>query len=152
MSDAAERAVEKAKQEVFALCKGKQWRMCIPAQLDDSDVVIMSALAALETENAELTDREARLGLRVRDLHAESVALKAEVDRLRGERDTQWRKFVALTKDEQIAELEKRAATSAEAGKVIAAARRAADDKTSMSDPDLALNDYDRAQAQKDQG
>ena len=38
------RRLEAAQQEVFALCKGKQWRMTIPVQADDSDRCIMAAL------------------------------------------------------------------------------------------------------------
>lgn len=33
-----------ASEEVKALCDGKRWRMCIPVQSTDSDVVITSSL------------------------------------------------------------------------------------------------------------
>lgn len=35
---------DKALQEVFALCKGKHWRMCIPVQTDDSDRLLATSL------------------------------------------------------------------------------------------------------------
>lgn len=38
------KAIEVAQAEVSAISKGKQWRMCIPPQTDDSDIVISGAL------------------------------------------------------------------------------------------------------------
>lgn len=35
---------EKAHHEVSALCHGKRFRMCIPVQPDDSDIVLSEAL------------------------------------------------------------------------------------------------------------
>lgn len=39
---------EKARQEVYEVCKGKSWTMCIPVRNDDSDVVICNGLDANE--------------------------------------------------------------------------------------------------------
>lgn len=41
--------LEKARQEVIALCKNKKWRMSVPAKLEDSDLTIMNALKDLDT-------------------------------------------------------------------------------------------------------
>jgi len=42
--DQIRRQLEAAQQEVFALCKGKRWRMTIPVQDDDSDRTLMASL------------------------------------------------------------------------------------------------------------
>jgi len=57
--------LEKAFQEVFAICHGKRWQMCIPVQEDsDSDTVIIAGLKIgeeAEALRAELA--QARAGL-----------------------------------------------------------------------------------------
>ena len=60
--------VEKAKQEVFAICKGKQWRMCIPVQPDDSDIVIMDGFHALEADLARLRGERAEDHAAIREV------------------------------------------------------------------------------------
>ena len=151
---------------------------------------IATAVAALETENAELRrERDALLtgdagrdpsiagtwtlpGF-VKELIKERDTLKAAVDRLRGEQDRLYTE-INLTNarlSEENARL--RDATSAEAGKVVEAARElagAAHHKfpgdvhkgqyieftkrwdSAREELDAALAAYDRAQAQKDQG
>lgn len=42
--DALRLMIEAAHDEVSAICKGKQWRMCIPVHPTDSDAVIGGAL------------------------------------------------------------------------------------------------------------
>jgi len=34
-----------AHAEVSAVCKGKEWRMCIPVRKDDSDILIGGAIS-----------------------------------------------------------------------------------------------------------
>jgi len=45
--DQIRRRLEAAQQEVFALCKGKHWRMTVPVQDDDSDRTLMASLGDL---------------------------------------------------------------------------------------------------------
>jgi hypothetical protein len=45
---------EVARKEVAALCHGKDWRMCIPRQSDDSDMVIGDALDDIDALIAEV--------------------------------------------------------------------------------------------------
>lgn len=47
--------VERAYQEVFALCKGKRWTMHVPVEETDSDMVITAGLAVAEHA---VTDRD----------------------------------------------------------------------------------------------
>jgi hypothetical protein len=47
-------AIERAWQEVFALCKGRGWTMHIPLEETDSDVVISTALQRAEALVAEV--------------------------------------------------------------------------------------------------
>lgn len=46
-----------AWREFSALCAGKKWRMCIPVQPDDSDVVIGKVFALLPRALAQLQAR-----------------------------------------------------------------------------------------------
>jgi hypothetical protein len=38
--------VERAHNEIDALCNGKRWQMCIPVQADDSDIILGETLRA----------------------------------------------------------------------------------------------------------
>jgi hypothetical protein len=52
-------AIERAWQEVFALCKGREWTMHIPLEETDSDMVISAGLKKAESlmaENAKLRE------------------------------------------------------------------------------------------------
>lgn len=55
--------IEDAQDEVSAICKGKQWRMCIPYQRNDSDALIGGALrmAAKLVAVAEAADIYTRM-------------------------------------------------------------------------------------------
>lgn len=59
--------VEAARLEVYALCGGpyrdggKAWRMCIPAQPTDSDVVICAALDAVDCALDDLEAAQQRI-------------------------------------------------------------------------------------------
>ena len=46
--------VSLAHQEISELCDGKEWRMSIPAQGDDSDIIISEALREQTREIARL--------------------------------------------------------------------------------------------------
>jgi hypothetical protein len=66
MSEELQARIEKAHDELSKLCKGKQIRMCIPVQPDDTDMVIGDGLRAgrealkeieqLRAENVRLRD------------------------------------------------------------------------------------------------
>lgn len=43
-----------AKAEVIAICKGKQWRMCIPVEQTDSDICITNSLDDIDALVAEV--------------------------------------------------------------------------------------------------
>lgn len=60
-ADSLQRAVDAAHREISALCHGKQWRMCIPVDPSDSDIVICDALRALKSRVAALEAENARL-------------------------------------------------------------------------------------------
>lgn len=53
--------IEAAHAEVSALCKGKQWRMCIPVHPADSDAVIGGALRKMEKLLAVVEASEERI-------------------------------------------------------------------------------------------
>ena len=56
----ARRRHDAASAELQRLCEGKRFRMSIPAQLDDSDVILGDALQALKalTEGHDLAERD----------------------------------------------------------------------------------------------
>jgi hypothetical protein len=53
--------VERAHNEIDALCNGKRWRMCIPVQGDDSDIILGEALRAQEKEILRLRNALTRI-------------------------------------------------------------------------------------------
>ena len=53
----ARRRHDAASAELQRLCEGKRFRMSIPAQPDDSDVILGDALQALKALMAELDRR-----------------------------------------------------------------------------------------------
>lgn len=73
--DGGRDAIERAFQEVFALCRGKRWTMHIPLEETDSDRVIVEGLKAGESAvlcydaaRAELDAlKEAAVAVEVRD-------------------------------------------------------------------------------------
>jgi hypothetical protein len=50
--------LEQAAAEVSALCHGKRWRMCVPVDSDDSDIVIGDALRHARAFIAAHRERE----------------------------------------------------------------------------------------------
>lgn len=64
---AAAELIERAKQEVFAICKGRhggghEWRMSIPVNEErDSDVIIMAGLNALADAVAQAVRKQERI-------------------------------------------------------------------------------------------
>ena len=89
-------AIEKAMDEVSALCNGRKWRMCIPARPnEDSDLVIADALskakamlaapppAARDAREPEWTYRDTEALKRNKSQMAEIRKLRAEASALR---------------------------------------------------------------------
>lgn len=97
-----------AKAEVIAICKGKQWRMCIPVEQTDSDICITNSLDDIDALVAEVRRQREMLNAfylvcvhldkavpvfgmtnteRIRAAADEIVRLRADIERIGRERD-----------------------------------------------------------------
>ncbi len=78
--------LEAAHEEVSAICRGKDWRMCIPARQDDSDLLIGGALrrAMRLVDLAEAVKHCAETHGWHRGMHPEHVAVLDRLAALEG--------------------------------------------------------------------
>ena len=89
----AEEVIERAKQEVFAICKGRhhgghEWRMSIPVNEErDSDRIIMAGLnAANDLLAAEVQRAVAVQQTKYDELRIQFQAAQEKIDQLRAEK------------------------------------------------------------------